>query len=416
MKQIIITSENNQIRAAVLAEGKLIELLDGTARESRLAGSIFKGRINNVVPGIEAAFVDIGLGKNAFLYVGDALLPKYNGDEKVLPAILPSIDSIIKEGQEVIVQIVRESVGNKGPRVTTNLSLPGRFVVLLPGNKDYLGISHKIKSEQERQRLLELGSIAKPEESGMIIRTLAEGVSEKEFLDDVKKLQLVHEKIKKKIIQGTGKGILYSSSDPFSRLLREIIDEEVDKIIIDDGDLAEYLREQLREIRSSAASKVWTDLRGSLFERFDVNREIKNALLPKVTLESGGYLVIEQTEALNVIDVNSGKFTGNKSLQETLLDLNLEAAVEISRQIRLRNLSGIIIIDFVDMENKRDWDKLLLSLENMLLQDKLKGKVMGRTRLGLVEITRKKEGQTLAVRYAEECPNCGGRGKILKEI
>jgi ribonuclease G len=414
LKEIVITSNNNQIRAAVLEEGKLIEVLDDTERESRLAGSIYKGKVNNIVPGIQAAFIDIGLGKNAFLYVGDLVIAEYSGDEKVVPETMPSIENLLKEGQEVIVQIVREPVGNKGARVTTNLTLPGRFVVLIPGSRRYLGVSRKIKDEKEKKRLHALGEKVKPAECGLIIRTLAEGVSEREFLDDVWKLHRLYQEIQVKIEDKTQKGLLYSSSDLFSRLLRETIDNEADKIIIDNGDLAELLRENLKKVGCSAANKVWTDLKGSLFERYGIHTEIRNALQPKVPLGSGGYLVIEQTEALNAIDVNSGKYTGKSSLQETLLHLNLEAAEEISRQIRLRNLSGIIIIDFIDMDKNEDWEKLLTSLERFFIKDKVKSKVMGLTKLGLVEVTRKKEGQTLAARYTTDCSKCNGRGWVTK--
>jgi ribonuclease G len=287
---------------------------------------------------------------------------------------------------------------------------------LLPGNKDYLGLSRKIKDEQERQRLQELGARLKPDEAGLIIRTLAEGVSEREFLEDIEKLLIINEEIKNKIEKNSAPSLLYSNSDPFSRLLRETIDEEVDKIIIDDGDLAELLRKNLREVCSSVASRIWTDLRGEIYDRYNINNEIRKALQAKVTLESGGYLVIEQTEALTAIDVNSGKYIGSKSLQDTLLNLNLEAAAEISRQIRLRNISGIIILDFIDMEKKEDWDKLIQSLEMFFLKDKAKCKVMGLTKLGLVEVTRKKEGQTLAARYSERCPKCDGKGRIVTDI
>lgn len=414
MKEIIITSENNEIRAAVLEDGKLYEVLDDTAREARFAGSIFKGKIHNIVPGIQAAFVDIGLGKNAFLYVGDVVLPDYLDDQKILPEKFPSIEHLIKAGQEVVVQIVREQAGNKGARVTTNLSLPGRFTVLLVGNKDYLGVSKKIKDAREKQRLFDLGTKVKPADSGLIIRTLAEGISEKELAEDIDKLLEIKEQIEAKIQDHSLQGLIYSCNDPFSRLLREIIDEEVDKIVIDDGDLAELLRKKLREVHSSTATKVWTDLKGNLFQRYDIDLEITKALQPKVPLESGGYLIIEQTEALTAIDVNSGKYTGSESLQDTLLNLNLESSGEISRQIRLRNLSGIIIMDFVDMDQKEDWERLLDSLEKSFLKDKVKCKVMGLTKLGLIEATRKKEGQTLAARYTYKCPQCAGKGMISK--
>lgn len=416
MKQILITTEDDGLRAAVLEDEKLIDLLDDLSRETRLAGSVFKGKVQNVVTGIQAAFVDIGLSKNAFLYVGDVFASEDDGDERELPKIVPTIENFVKTGQDLIVQIIRESVGGKGARVTTNLSLPGRFVVLLPGKKDYLGLSRKIKDEQERQRLRELGARLKPDDAGLIIRTLAEGVSEKELLEEIEKLLIINEEIKDKVTKSPAPGLLYCNGDPFSRLLRETIDEEVEKIIIDDGDLAELLRKKLKEVGSSVAGRIWTDLRGGLYDRYHINNEIRKTLQAKVTLQSGGYLVIEQTEALTAIDVNSGKYLGSKSLQDTLLSLNLEAAAEISRQIRLRNISGIIILDFIDMEKKEDWDKLIRSLEVFCLKDKAKCKVIGLTKLGLVEVTRKKEGQTLAARYAKRCPKCDGKGWMVNDI
>jgi ribonuclease G len=414
LKQIIISAKNNQIRAAVLEAGKLIEVLDDTEHESRLAGSIYKGKVNNIVPGIQAAFIDIGLGKNAFLYVGDLFRAEPDDDKSTLPSTSFTIENLLKEGQEVVVQVVREPVGNKGARVTTNLSLPGRYVVMLPGCPGYLGVSRKIKDDQEKKRLQELGEKNKPADAGLIIRTLAEGVSEQDFSDDLDKLCQLHLEIMGKIQDRSTRGLLYSSSDPFSRLLRETIDDEVDEVVIDDGDLAERLRVNLREVGCAAANKVRTDFKGSLFERYGILTEIRNALQPKVSLESGGYLVIEQTEALTAIDVNSGKYIGTNSLQDTLFNLNIEAAKEISRQIRLRNLSGIIIIDFIDMENKEHWEELVECLEHFIIQDKVKCKVMGLTKLGLVEVTRKKEGQVLASRYTEDCPKCGGRGWLRK--
>lgn len=414
MKQIVITTENSQIRAAVLEDGKLTELLDDTARESRFAGSIFKGRVNNVVPGIQAAFVDIGLGKNAFLYAGDVVTPEYADGEKIEPKIMPVIENLLKEGQEVIVQIVREQAGNKGARVTTNLTLPGRYVVLLPGNQGYIGISRKIKDEDERKRLSDLGMKYKPDNAGLIIRTMAERVSEKELSDDIENLLSINKEINAKIKTTSVKGMLYCSSDPLSRLLRETIDDEVEKIIVDDSELAGILRDKLREIGSSAAGKVWTDLKGTVFERYGILTGIREALLPKVPLESGGYLVIEKTEALTAVDINTGKYVGNRDLRETLFNINCEAAHEISRQIRLRNLSGIIILDFIDMENDKDWEELLIRLEQSFARDKVKCKVLGRTKLGLVEVTRKKEGQTLANRYSQKCPQCLGIGRIGK--
>jgi len=410
LKEIVITTEDHRMRAAVLEEGRLAEVLDDSGRESRLAGNIYKGKVSNIVTGIQAAFIDIGLEKNAFLYAGDIVNPEYVQVQNVPGSPVPPIESLLKEGQEVIVQVTREAVGNKGARVTTNLSLPGRFVVLLPGNRGYLGISRKITDETERERLNQLAQNLSIENAGLIVRTMAEGVAEKELADDIEKILEINQTLTERIKSKSGKGLIYSSSDPLSRLLRETIDEEVTRIITDDGEMAELLRTKLREVRCSVSGKIWTDFKGNLFERYHIGDEILKALKPKVPLESGGYLVIEQTEALTAIDVNSGKYTGESSLQHTLQSLNMEAATEISRQIRLRNLSGIIIVDFIDMEQNEDWNQLLEMLEKSFKQDKVKCKVVGRTRLGLVEVTRKKEGQTLAARNTEKCRECGGKG------
>lgn len=396
MKEIIITTANNQISAAVLEEGRLIELLDDAEREARLAGSIYKGKVHNIVEGIQAAFVDIGLTKNAFLYFGDAM-----GNRP-------------KEGQEIIVQVMREPIGNKGARVTTQLTLPGRFVVLLPNSCEHLSISRKIEDMEEKQRLLDLGMKLKPLEAGLIIRTLADGVSEKELKEDIENLQQLSQDITYKIQDKAHKGLLYKSNDPYSRLLREIIDDDVEKIIIDDVEIADLLRKRLNEINSPVANRIWTDLQGNLFSRHQIPAEIRNALQPRVSLPSGGYLVIEKTEALTAIDINSGKYIGENSLDETMKNLNLEAADEISRQIRLRNLSGMIMLDFIGMKNDKDWDIVIKYLEEALMRDKVKCQVLGKTKLGLVEVTRKKEGQTLNARYAKECPHCQGKGWLPK--
>jgi ribonuclease G len=262
--------------------------------------------------------------------------------------------------------------------------------------------------------LLELGRRLKPKGAGLILRTLAAAMPEKDIMADVAKLNDLWQEIEKDARGKIKKGLLYGSSDPVSRLLRETIDETVDEIIADNGDLADRLRRELKEVHCAAWDKVRTDLKGKLFERYGVNNGIREALRPKVQLPGGGYLVIEQTESLVAIDVNSGKYTGRHSLRETLLTVNLEAAAEITRQLRLRNLSGIIIIDFIDMEDKADWEKLLSMLREYTARDKAKSIVFGLTNLGLIEMSRKKEGQTLAARYADVCASCLGRGFIPK--
>lgn len=409
MKEILITTNGNNMRAAIFEEGRLVELMDDMSRDFRLSGSIFKGRVENIVPGMQAAFVDIGLERNAFLYAGDLIPPNTLEQSEQLPPI----EGLLREGQEIVVQITREPVGEKGARVAANITLPGRFVVLLPKN-DYIGISRKIDDEEEKVRLKKVAQEAKPKGSGLIVRTMAQGVAEKELIQDVAKLTDLAEEIDEKARETTLPSMIYSSNDPFSRLLRETIDENVDKIIIDDLNMGEFLKRQLKELACSAWERVQVDLQGELFSRYQVEEEVRKALKPRVWLKSGGYLVIEKTEALTVIDVNTGKYTGKKSVDNTLLQLNKEAAKEIARQIRLRNLTGIIIIDFIDMNEKENWKEVLADLEDYCRKDKAKWRLFGRTSLNLVELTRKKEGQPLAVRYTKTCPQCGGKGWLTE--
>jgi ribonuclease G len=306
MKQIVVTSEYGQLRAAVMENGRLLEVLDDTGRESRLSGSIFKGRVTNIVPGMQAAFVDIGIGKNAFLYAGDASVPERLKDKEIRAKVIPAIENFLSEGQDIIVQVIRDPAGNKGPRVTTEITLPGRFAVLLPGDKEYTGISQKITDEGKRQFLSALAKEIKPADAGIIIRTLAAEASEKELRDDVHKLHILRQHLDQ-IKEKAKKGLLYSGNDTFSRLLRDFIDDSVDEIIVDNGDLAQSLRGELKKVCPAAAGRVRTNFKAPLFEYYRINQQIRDALSPKVVLESGGYLVIEQTEALAAIDVNSGK-------------------------------------------------------------------------------------------------------------
>lgn len=406
MKEIIICTGNNQIRAAVKENDRLTEIIDGMNREKRLAGSIFLGKVKNIVPGMQAAFVDIGQGKNAFLYAGDAL--KSSGDSEV-----PPIRTIVYEGQELLVQVMRDPSGEKGARITTNISIPGRFAVIVPGSEGVM-VSRKISPEEERRRLAKLVDEEEAKEFGIIIRTLSAGCSEQEIREDLARLRKISMKIKELSAKRRAPADIWTFSDLFDRLTREIIDEEVDRIIIDNGELAEELREKLREVSSEAAGRVWTDFKEDLFVRYNVEMEIREAIKSKVVMESGGFLVIEHTEALDIIDVNTGKFVGERSQQDTFLKQNIEAAKESARQIKLRNLSGIIVIDFIDMESEEDWDQVLECLRDQLRRDRSRSRLLGKTRLGLVEITRKKEGQSLLERYSEKCQDCGGIGRIIK--
>jgi ribonuclease G len=360
---------------------------------------------------MQAAFVDIGLDKNAFLYVGDAVPSRFEEDEKVSPADSVRIEHVLKPRQELLVQIIKEPVGTKGARISVNLTLPGRFVVLLP-QVSYIGVSRKIQDNNERARLRDLADLSKPEGMGVIIRTLAEGIDGEEIAEDITQLVAMWLALQPKIPHVSVPGIVHKDVDLISRLVRDWIDLDVEKITVDQDEVAIILRKALQNIEHPAAKHILVVTGEDLFARFGVDDEIRKTLRPKVWLKSGGYLVIQQTEALIVIDVNTGKYVGQRSLEETVVHTNLEAAGEIARQLRLRNLGGIIIIDFIDMTSKEDQQQVIEVLEAACARDKTKSQVLGLTQLGLVEMTRKKVGQTLAVRYTLPCPTCDGSGRV----
>ena len=412
-KEIVLQtqSKSQKLRAAVFEQGNLMEVFEEEGGSSHLVGNIYRGRVENVLPGMQAAFVDIGLDKNAFLYVGDAVPSRFEEEEKVPLADSVRIEHVLKPRQELIVQIIKEPVSSKGARISVNLTLPGRYVVLLP-QESYIGVSRKITDSDERARLRELADQAKPEGMGVIVRTLAEGIDGEEIAEDITQLVAIWRALQPKIPYVSVPGLVHKDGDLISRLVRDWIDQDVEKITVDQDEVAIILRKALQNIEHPAAKHIHVVTSEDLFVRYGVDDEIRKTLRPKVWLKSGGYLVIEQTEALIVIDVNTGKYVGQKSLEETVVHTNLEAAGEIARQLRLRNLGGIIVIDFIDMTAKEDQQQVINVLETACARDKTKSQVLGLTQLGLVEMTRKKVGQTLAVRYTSPCPTCDGSGRV----
>ncbi|MDR3541781.1 MAG: Rne/Rng family ribonuclease [Desulfosporosinus sp.] len=412
-KEIVLQTQgqSQKIRAAVFEQGNLMEVFEEVVGSTHLVGNIYRGRVENVLPGMQAAFVDIGLDKNAFLYVGDAVATRFEEDERVSPADSVRIEHVLKPRQELLVQVIKEPVGSKGARISVNLTLPGRYVVLLP-QVSYVGVSRKIQDNDERARLRALADEAKPEGMGVIVRTLAEGIDGEEIAEDIAQLVAIWRALQPKIPHVSVPGIVHRDVDLISRLVRDWIDQDVGKITVDQDEVAIILRKALQNIEHPAAKHIHVISSEDLFVRFGVNDEIRKALRPRVWLKSGGYLVIQQTEALIVIDVNTGKYVGQRSLEETVVHTNLEAAREIARQLRMRNLGGIIIIDFIDMTTKEDQEQVIEVLEMACSRDKTKSQVLGLTQLGLVEMTRKKVGQTLAVRYTSPCPTCDGSGRL----
>ena len=406
-KEILISIDEREGRAIVLEDGRAVEIL--IAREERQVGSIYKGRVADVLPGMNAAFVDIGLERNAFLCANDAIAGMPDEDHFTKPAIA----EIVKVNQETLVQVLKEAIDAKGARITSYITLPGRYLVLLP-SAQYVGVSRRIPDDSERERLRRLADGLRPEGMGIIVRTAAEGHDEDELKRDLEYLLKIWNKVLEKSKNCHAPYLVYQELDLVDKILRDIFTEEVDRLVIDNRAEYQNMCERLEHTAPSLLSKVhlYTDSR-PLFDMYGVEQEIDNALSRRVWLTSGGYLIIDRTEALWVIDINTGKFTGRHSLAETILKTNLEACKEICRQLRLRDMAGIIIVDFIDMDSPDDQRKVLEALGEELKKDRTRTNLVSMTELGLVQITRKREGKDLDGIMRDVCPICHGRGKVL---
>ncbi|SMB80399.1 RNAse G [Desulfonispora thiosulfatigenes DSM 11270] len=405
-KEIIVQSSTNDTRVAVLENDQLVEIYIEETIGDRLVGSIFKGIVENVLPGMQAAFVDIGREKNTFLYVEDAIPDNSYGKN----GVKINIRDILKVGQEVIVQVSKEPLGTKGARVTRQLTLPGRYLVLMP-TVDYIGISRRIKDEKERERLQEVAEEIKHPNIGMIIRTVAVDATKEQLEEDLNFLVSVWKKIEKELALPGTKRLIHKDLQLVERILRDVVTEDVDKIIFNSS----FDNEKIKGFLGKEFSKYKIVLtnQADIFAEYNVKAELANALKRKVWLKSGGYLIIDQTEALTSIDVNTGKFVGSIDLEDTVLKTNLEATFEIARQLRLRNLGGIIIIDFIDMQYEKNQEMVLTKLEQFLSRDKTKSNILGITSLNLVEMTRKKVRRSLSSIFETTCPCCDGKGRIF---
>lgn len=415
LKEIVVNVGEEETRVAVIEDKLLVEIYIERSINQRLVGNIFKGRVENVLPGMQAAFVNVGLEKNAFLYVEDALPANSpDGSGHAGYTLGANICDVLKQGQEILVQIVKEPIGTKGPRVTTHITLPGRYLVLMP-TVDYIGISRRIESEKERERLKDLAARVKPEGMGVIVRTVAEGVEEEELRQDIALLTKLWRKILSRSAHGTVPNVVHRDLELVQRILRDVFTEDVDRLILD----SRYEYEKVLELQDISNPrlkiKVFLDERENIFEEYGIEQEIERALNHKIWLKCGGYLVIDQAEALTAIDVNTGKYVGITNLEDTVLKTNLEAASEIAHQLRLRKIGGIIIVDFIDMVQEAHRNEVLHVLEEDIKKDKTKTNILGITQLGLVEMTRKKVRPSLAEVLQKPCPYCDGRGKVLSE-
>ncbi|MFI5728550.1 Rne/Rng family ribonuclease [Kribbella sp. NPDC051587] len=411
-RTMVIRSREDLTQIAVSEDNVLVEHYVTTADQSSLIGNVYLGRVQNVLPSMEAAFIDIGKGRNAVLYAGEvdwATLGGSNGPRK--------IEQVLKSGQAVLVQVTKDPIGHKGARLTNQISLPGRYVVYVPrgGNG---GISRKLP-DTERNRLKTILKDIIPDEAGVIVRTAAEGASEEELTSDVSRLQSYWTEIDKKSKSGQAPALLHGEPDLLIRVVRDLFTEDFAKLVISGDDAYEQVKEYVAGVAPHLADRVehWNAATsGDVFANYRIDEQIKKALDRKVWLPSGGSLVIDRTEAMTVVDVNTGKFTGSGgNLEETVTKNNLEAAEEIVRQLRLRDIGGIIVIDFIDMVLESNRDLVLRRLVECLGRDRTKHQVAEVTSLGLVQMTRKRIGTGLLEAFSENCDHCGGRGLILHD-
>ncbi len=414
-KQILINALTKEVRIALLEEGQLTEFYVERKEKRGIVGNIYKGKVSKIVPAVQAGFVDIGLSKKAFLYVKEAISFQFEDEEFDVEGEeleLPPVEEVLSEGQELLVQVIKEPIGTKGPRVTTNITIPGHYLVLLPTiNK--VGLSRRITNEEERERLREIAEGIKPPEYGIIVRTAAEGATEEELKRDLNYLLKVWEGLREKAEKRPPPSLLYQDLEIVPKTLRDLLTEDVSEVIIDSP--AEYER------ALSFAKAFIPKLAGRiklykgeipLFEKFHVEDAIEKALSRKVYLPGGGYIVIDETEALVSIDVNSGKFKKSNSIEETALEINLKAAKEIARQLRLRDIGGIIVIDFIDLKKPENKELLLETLARELSKDRARTKIVSMSDLGLVEMTRKRVKKSLGKTLTMTCPYCEGRGRV----
>jgi ribonuclease G len=422
-KEVIINAESLETRVGVLEEGKLEEFTIERTSEERLVGSIFKGKVRNLEDGLKAAFVDIGFEKNAFLHYWDIVPSNFDSGVELVeretkrrekPRITQKdIPRLYPPGSDIIVQVTKGPIGNKGPRVTTNLVLPGRYLVLLP-NSDQSGISRKIEKQEERQRLKKiLRELTIPEGMGVIMRTVGEGQQARYFVRDLALLLEEWESIRNRRDKQPAATCIFQEPDLIERTVRDFLTEDVERIVVDSPKACERMREMISKISSRSAKKVvlYSESQ-AIFDRFNITRQLENAFSRTVHLKSGGYIVVDETEALVAIDVNTGRHKGGKDQETSILRVNLEAADEISRQLRLRNMGGLIVLDFIDMKSRRDQQQVYQRMKDGLRRDKAKTHILPISQLGLMEMTRQRHSESVHAAVYDECPYCKGRGKV----
>jgi ribonuclease G len=428
-RDILINATQRETRVAILEDDQLVELLVDRPEARRMVGDIYKGKVEAVLPGIQAAFVDIGTDKAAFLHASDLDFDEdqaeededeegegseENGGGRRSRAKAPAIQDVLKRGQEIIVQVSKEPISTKGPRVTAQISLAGRFLVYMP-SASRVGVSRKISDRDERRRLKEqVAAVLPPDSGGVIVRTVSEDVTQDTFKKEVDALLNTWKRIKRKQTFMRAPALIHRETGLTRGLIRDIFSEKVESVIVDNKQTFNEIQEYLKGIAPELSDRVklYEDT-VPVFDKYDIEKEIRDLFKRRCDLPSGGYLIIEPTEALVSIDVNSGRFVGKKDPEKTILKVNVEAAREVARQLRLRDVGGVIVCDFIDMESKQNRDKVLQELRTHLGRDRARTKAFQVSELGLVEMTRQRVRQSHLQSMTEPCPTCHGTGRVF---
>jgi ribonuclease G len=425
--QLLINAAPWETRIALLEETTLVELHIERRGEHGIAGNVYKGTVVRVLPGMQAAFVDVGLEKAAFLHASDlaaatALPPEVVAEDEAAdfveapppppPRAVRPIEERLRKHEEILVQITKEPIGTKGARVTTHLSLPGRYLVYMPGTQ-HVGISRRITDPSERERLRDIVLAERPPEGGLIVRTACEGVTKREIHDDVRFLTRLWARLEKQAASLTPPALVHADLDLVLRTVRDLFTADVDRLVIDSPEHHARVLEFVTALMPRLASRVHLyEGVTPLFDQHGIETKIARALDRRVWLKSGGYLIFDQTESLTTVDVNTGRYVGKKDQEETVLRTNLEAARQVVQQLRLRNIGGIIVIDFIDMEKAANRKKLVDALEEALRRDKARANVLRVSELGLVQMTRKRTRESLGQLLTSPCAHCGGAGRV----
>lgn len=412
--ELLINITPAETRVALVENGLLQEMQIERSHERGLVSNIYKGKVIRVLPGMQSAFVDIGLDKAGFLHVSDVITITKDNEAIDLNAQEADIRRWLYEGQELLVQVIKDPIGSKGPRLSTHLSVVSRYLVHMPDLK-HIGISLRLENEAERERIQQImcEALGTDEPEGYIVRTIAEGVSDKEIKDDIAFLNKLWKRVKQQAKKAKKPGLVYEDLPLKFRAIRDFTHGQIERVRLDDANAIEALYQFAKDFVPHVADKLELYQGESLiFELYGVEDALENALSRQVLLKSGGHVIFDQTEAMTTIDVNTGHFVGNHNFEETIFKTNLEAIQIIGRQIRLRNLGGIIIIDFIDMAEEEHKQQVLSTLEKVLAKDPCKTFISEVTSLGLVQMTRKRTHQSLGHQLCEPCPACNGRGRV----